>query len=749
MKQAALALLALAVLSMSGCQSTGGNLSLPSLIPTSSSSNPSERTYSLFYDQGTHLRDLVKQGQFEDAARLYAKYRTEFFDTKAGKFDKDLDDITNKVNEQYRSRFESAIAALQANPPTTANTSWRSATKALANAGDLIQEFSVYQPLMSGSRSAPLRDKLTSTLLESKNGWTAAMPEAFSSFSLQEDFFGLYPVKPDSPGEFLAANYGAVEKRLESLDRAAIARFYATYRNVIDNSNSTGENIGSKLAKLYIDKFFAENSTNTDKLKTAMAAVESAKKDGLSPSELQNIRVAFVEATSKTLLKEGQIEFPVSVEIDLPFKTTKTTIDEALGEKSADFDYVIAVEVSLAKNEQRAQKREQMASQYLDGYQKEPNPAYESARLEVVEAQQAVASNDAQFCQGYGCLGKALAAIPLAVNLKNKKTTLNSTPMTLTKPIYKDYEFSVSDVTARKAVTAYYYIINLANKTYLKSTFDIGEEKKFRLAYNLKDKDKNLDAHLKSYDREEAINKFTEMRTTVKLSDVLTQYTKNSNQVARFGGLAALRSEMLIDKNKALAAHKVDEEDKSASTAQDPRFDSVLVIHNPKGSLGSGFYVKPDLVLTNYHVVDGVQFVEMKLHNGLETFGKVVKSDVRLDLALIKVQARGAPLELFGGSIPLGSTVEAIGHPQGLEFTITRGIVSAVRKRASPFGIGGKEVLFVQTDTPINPGNSGGPLFLGNKVIAVNDNKFSAKGIEGIAFSVHYTEVKDFLRGDF
>lgn len=188
-------------------------------------------------------------------------------------------------------------------------------------------------------------------------------------------------------------------------------------------------------------------------------------------------------------------------------------------------------------------------------------------------------------------------------------------------------------------------------------------------------------------------------------------------------------------------------EQRSATVANDPRFETVVVIANPKGSTGSGFFVKPDIVLTNYHVIEGVQFVEMKLHSGLETFGKVIKSDVRLDLALVKVQARGTPVAFHNGPIQLGQTVEAIGHPKGLNFTITRGIVSALRSRPSIFAVGGKEVLFVQTDTSINPGNSGGPLFLGDKVIAVNDNKMVGKGVEGIGFSIHYSEILDFMEG--
>lgn len=192
---------------------------------------------------------------------------------------------------------------------------------------------------------------------------------------------------------------------------------------------------------------------------------------------------------------------------------------------------------------------------------------------------------------------------------------------------------------------------------------------------------------------------------------------------------------------KSVTIHKV--------AVNDPRFDSVVVILNPKGALGTGFFVTPDLVMTNYHVVEGVKFVEMKLYNGTETFGKVVKSDVRLDLALVKVQTRGTPVKFFeGNTLDLGSTVEAIGHPKGLTLTITRGVVSAVRKKKSVFAVGGKDVMFVQTDAAINPGNSGGPLFLNEKVIAVNNNKL-AGGSEGLGFSIHYSEVAEFMKESF
>jgi serine protease Do len=202
----------------------------------------------------------------------------------------------------------------------------------------------------------------------------------------------------------------------------------------------------------------------------------------------------------------------------------------------------------------------------------------------------------------------------------------------------------------------------------------------------------------------------------------------------------------LSDKITVLAAIR-DQEYSAVPDRKDVRFERTVVIYNPGGGLGSGFFIADDTVLTNYHVIDGTSFVEIKMFDGQESFGKVVAHDIRLDLALVKVQARGVPVQFLGSKeIPLGETVEAIGHPNGLEFTITRGVISAMRKRESLYTPGAKLVRFVQTDTAINPGNSGDPLFLGDKVIGVNNNKIVKDAIEGIGFSVHYSEVLDFLR---
>jgi serine protease Do len=208
-----------------------------------------------------------------------------------------------------------------------------------------------------------------------------------------------------------------------------------------------------------------------------------------------------------------------------------------------------------------------------------------------------------------------------------------------------------------------------------------------------------------------------------------------------------LHNEILIDRNKSLAVVKA--KSYTATPQQDPRFNSVVVVFHPNGAFASGFFITDDMVVTNYHVIKDTKFVEMKLRDGSETFGKVIGQDVRLDLALIKVQARGIPVKLYTDqNLNLGGSVEAIGHPKGLQFSITRGVVSGIRELPSEFAPGGRKVRFIQTDTALNPGNSGGPLFLEDKVIGVNTQKVAAVAIEGLNFAIHYGELVDFLEAN-
>ncbi|MDD2988607.1 MAG: DegQ family serine endoprotease [Zoogloea sp.] len=154
-------------------------------------------------------------------------------------------------------------------------------------------------------------------------------------------------------------------------------------------------------------------------------------------------------------------------------------------------------------------------------------------------------------------------------------------------------------------------------------------------------------------------------------------------------------------------------------------------------SLGSGFIVSADgHILTNAHVVDGADEIVVKLTDKREFRARVMGTDARTDLALLKIEAAGLPRVSLGdpSKLRVGDWVVAIGSPFGFENSVTAGIVSA-KGRSLPQE---NFVPFIQTDVAINPGNSGGPLFnMKGEVVGINSQIYSRTGgFMGLSFAI-------------
>jgi len=150
---------------------------------------------------------------------------------------------------------------------------------------------------------------------------------------------------------------------------------------------------------------------------------------------------------------------------------------------------------------------------------------------------------------------------------------------------------------------------------------------------------------------------------------------------------------------------------------------------NPRGSQpiqseGSGFIVRPDgYILTNFHVVEAADKIDVKLKDGREFPATVVGTDEKTDVAVIKIEAKDLPVVQLGDSdaVRVGQFAFAIGAPFKLDYTFTYGVVSG-KGRSKLFTSGGYSISdYLQTDASINPGNSGGPLCdIDGKVIGMN-----------------------------
>ena len=154
-------------------------------------------------------------------------------------------------------------------------------------------------------------------------------------------------------------------------------------------------------------------------------------------------------------------------------------------------------------------------------------------------------------------------------------------------------------------------------------------------------------------------------------------------------------------------------------------------------SLGSGFIISADgFILTNAHVVEGADDITVRLTDKREFRAKLVGSDRRTDIALLRIEATGLPRVSLGdpNRLRVGEWVVAIGSPFGFDNSVTAGIVSA-KGRALPQE---SFVPYIQTDVAINPGNSGGPLFnLRGEVIGINSQIYSRTGgFMGLSFAI-------------
>ncbi|MEP6587840.1 MAG: DegQ family serine endoprotease [Polaromonas sp.] len=158
----------------------------------------------------------------------------------------------------------------------------------------------------------------------------------------------------------------------------------------------------------------------------------------------------------------------------------------------------------------------------------------------------------------------------------------------------------------------------------------------------------------------------------------------------------------------------------------------------PRG-VGSGFILTTDgFVMTNAHVVEGADEVLVTLTDKREFKAKIIGSDKRSDVAVVKIEATGLPAVKIGdiSRLKVGEWVMAIGSPFGLENTVTAGIVSAKQRDTGDY------LPFIQTDVAINPGNSGGPLInMRGEVVGINSQIYSRSGgFQGISFAIPIDE---------
>lgn len=176
------------------------------------------------------------------------------------------------------------------------------------------------------------------------------------------------------------------------------------------------------------------------------------------------------------------------------------------------------------------------------------------------------------------------------------------------------------------------------------------------------------------------------------------------------------------------------------------RFNAPMPEQRQLRGQGSGFIIDPSgIILTNAHVVSEADRVVVTLKDGREFEGKVQGTDEVTDLAVVKIEPKGAtlPVAPLGDStqVQVGDWAIAVGNPIGLNNTVTLGIISTLSRSSAQVGIPDKRVDFLQTDAAINPGNSGGPL-LNEQGEVIGINTAIRADATGIGFAIPINKAK-------
>ncbi|MBT4702747.1 MAG: trypsin-like serine protease [Rhodospirillaceae bacterium] len=715
-----------------------------------------ESIYHIFFTQADHIKELLAKGKVQEASDVYSEHEN-FFLGKGNAFNELLAKLRTGVEGLASSELHGVTARAEAQDWPVEREHWSSISTLLKTLENRTTQWKSNAILSRETRSSTISsaERAHSRLREKIENSASDEFEQFDLFS-DPSFSASYPIDVDL-ASLIADDAERILALIQDGDRGRIIDFKARYSRHLPPS------LKSELGDIYFEKTFAALlAEKKSRVVALLKAIEQSGDAGFDLDIIDAARVKAVDITSKTLMNAEQIEFPIQLKSDLPIAVETSDLDKALSiDAEVDTEILVLIDIAAAKVNRDIHAFEPVSSEHQVGTQSYQNPSYAGAQNSVTQAQMEFQSAnmgkmsaDSMYCTGYGCIAKAIGQIAAAVKVSDAQevltsamSNLQSTPMMLERPVYATYSFRKASIDASKLAIVNYYVIDKHAGEYVEGTFDIKQEQSFTVAYNMKEKDRYRSRHLSGSDTEKDIELFEEKPLAVSLTSIIEEYGLAKKPPAKLVSLHELRTQILKDKNIAIARFQADRIKAADNTIHDELAESVVIVHNLNGSLGSGFYVNDDLVLTNYHVVEESSFVELTLKNGKETFGKIIAKDVRLDLALIRTQHRGEPVKFHhGNDIEVGATTFAIGHPKGLEFSVTRGIVSAIRAHKNVVFGGGKDVYFVQTDTPINSGNSGGPLFLDGQVIGVNDFVISKQIAEGLNFAIHVKEVLKFLK---
>ena len=429
-------------------------------------STPGAVEYNMFFSPADHLSELTAVGKIDEAGKVYEDKR-EFFDTESKKRLAVVGAYWTAFQAKHGAEIERADQAIRTLEWPAGPDHWVKTRQNLAETAGVIDRVDAHLIVIEKRFLFKALKDLKNALASSKKKIQGDAAGIFATYQLASapKFFGAYPVTLDA-GSVVAETAEALSKRFESASADDLVQIHGTYRSELS------DDLKHAMGRRYFD-LARQRQTSADPngLKGIVTAALKTRESGLPLKQISGVKLAMIEITSKTLLKEGQIEFPISVDLDLPVQAEKADLDTAFsGEQAQAADHLIIIDVALAKASRRVLNIDKVRSTVLTGYRDDPNPEYNVVQNEVINARMvaqqaafATTSAGSQFCQGLGCLGKLIATAiargrqtTAEKKLQETMTKLTQTSQTLKTPIFQDYKFDAASVKANKTATVNY-----------------------------------------------------------------------------------------------------------------------------------------------------------------------------------------------------------------------------------------------------------------------------------------------------
>lgn len=754
-----LALTLVTGLSLAACQTgtqTVGKYGGAIGVSGTGSKSESSRTYSFFFDQTDHLKELVAAENFKGAIALYDEQEAYFQNAEnAKKAAVHLAALKAHYDGLVLDGANENLAALKNLSPKPSESEWISIQNELKKARGTLALYPDSAFLKDPAYRLAEIDQLSNRVSSLQNGLKNNAAAAFAAYDHfgQQSFFKAYPIKLDEKA-VLGKSYAVLEGPIDSASKEGLEQFIKNY----PPKEGLSIELFDRASRAYREQLVRQaRLSNKPQLARLIGVAQGLKAAGFKNVDGGNLRVALVDTTSEQLARDGLLEFKPSIREDIPLTIVKMNLKDALTDPDGP-RYVIVVDTLTANAKRKVLEKKTKESTFLNGHRTVANPRYQDAVAGVGQAlseynnarynQSRVASS---YCDGLGCLGQALAigiaagnSGTAADNLQTARDRLKNMPRTLEEPIYDPYNYLITKLAVQKHLDIQYFVIDRDAKTIFKSRFQDATDKTFNVAYRVHPKDPVRRIIKNKHAAEEEVSEWEEAPMPLKLSLVVDDFLQNSGNTIPLPDYVSLKRSLERVREK-YADNNTSNTDR-AEVEFDKRFSQVVKVFPLSGGVGTGFYVTSSLIMTNAHVVGNSKFIDIEHFNKEKTSGKVVALDERRDLALIKVQTYRKPLLFFSDKrIRIGQTIEVIGHPLENFYTLSRGIISSVRSFVKS-DIERTPVLHLQIDAATSPGNSGGPVLINDKVVGIQTAGNNQEGAENLNYSVHYSEALDFIR---